>query len=1403
MKISRITILIFSLILIKEVKLLKETTEETFNLHKEDIFSVKISDLISFQDLTNKLKVESTELKVTVPQAYEMLENEEFWEIGGKKKTEPGFKIEKVYSQSNFGDYFVTLVKTDQINNLLIISEVKREDKKLSIVSKISHIADDEYKCDKVVMEKDKVYTGCLSKLENNFYICEKYYKDDTQPVCEFYNFNYDFKNDSLEKETIKLELNLTPNNDVIILMYFKDTKIEYFENKFLLKVNEKSSLLSVPFEHKYQIRKIKIVNYEQVSNKVSCLISGVTYKPSKLTTLHHMNIINGIIDKEFLNKSLIYQNFKSFDQFNQDILIYEEIEGKEIKITEMNLENLTQISITLKNQFSLVRADMGYNKAIIETKNDKNQKEFFIYDTNSKRIIKSDIDIKEDERWSVMSLMEKNFFFVFDYETIKGRSYFLNSLRTVDVKNENNQTQGTVLFHYEDTLILKVMLKYHDFDYEDPSFLKNLNDLQSIQGRVNKIKIDYYMNDMKIQNQSIEYFNKIEIKDNKKSIEKCNPIRVFFDKNLFLYLCWDKKILLYNSVNFENHELILKDEIFYKTDPLFDFDLIKSIRFYYDKLFLILMNDMKIYWSDLSTQNTFKINVIDFHLSNVLFEKYDDCSWNNQGLICLKENQWEELSVEFKQDIIKVEPTNQISKNEINSKYNYFNSYFDRNYQITIKKDKYFNRLVLKGCKLACDLVVNTEFDFNETTKTHMITLNNYVFINYPQEGSFVINGLVNGSIIKYPTEGYIKEYKEFIGFNNFPSENMFVVFYRTIRNTIRALLYKATIDVNQRLIQEFVVDSEDCTNPRFFSHVFNYQQFLIYYFCEDLSNREYLWKYQMDGPLYISKGNETGDILLINGKELNLNFIYKNPKNDFNISASKMILGGSANGVITEDIEKSGKLNIEGDLILGKLKEKINGIELLQRTHYISTKDIPLLEEKVKEFPNLSSTFHQNQFILFLGDYIYWDNKFRDISPYKDCIFVEISYDSNKYQEKAKVQKFNNIFLCRGDIGFNYFLTDFAEIDIMIPAEFLEPNLIVQKALMIIIKEEIHLLASLSDSNKIIDVIKILENSKGHQKNPFDVVNSYLINLDNYFETTNFFSNFWATYDKEDSEIVLFFHPQYTSEIMIINFPLNENKISLRSKIVVSLHSNQELEIFKIKFFDLLDEDNITRIGIICTTNYHLYEINLEKEQEGEWEYKILNSFYNQSGNSKEDENISFNDHFVSLTLRKEKNLFNTLLWKKDDEKKHVHSSIGKFNLEEEDYKIANINMITMNDKDYTYVTYYYNKIGEKEWSGIKLKIFVSSNFQLKLDVDKLKYKELIKMKFISIDSQNVEAFIDLTLEENFRVFIFTITLIVLLILTFLLAILVVIIYKGNQKLKLDLERDLRENNITNNLA
>ena len=1391
----------FIILILTLTSITKCVSERNFNLHKKDTLSIQISDILSYSDLTNDLKTVSKNLNVQVPPVHKKIDINMVWEIEGKTEKKPGFKIEKIYDQTNYGDYFVSLVKTDEIDNLLIISEVNKNGQTLSITSKISQIASNDLHCDNVVMETEKVYTGCISESENYFYICEKYYKDDTKPVCEFYDFNYTFKKGELKDELIKLNLFVGNNNDVVILMFLKYSKIEYFQNKFLLKINEKSSFLSLPFEHNFNITKIKLINYLSKTSEVNCLISGEVKTPQLQNQLYHMKIISGIIDKEFLQKSLINNTLKSFDQFNSDILIYEEFEEedqKDIKITEMNLENLTKKYFFIKNQNKLVRADLGFNKAVIETLNNKNEKEFFFYDTNSKRLSRSDINISENERWFIMSVLDNNFFFIFDYVDIIGNAYFLNTQRTIDIKNENESDSGTVDIKFNGKTIYSIHIDYYDFD-QSLNYIKP--QLQCIEGRSNNVKIDYYTNDMKINNHNINYFSKMNIKGDISAIEKCNPVRVFFNQDLFIYFCWDKRILNFKSVFYKDNDLILSDAVFYKSDLQFDFDLIKSVKLYYGKILLILMNNMRIIWTDLSKNTNLKINVLDFEEFEYLTDKYENCSWNNQGLICIKDNNYEQLSIEIRNSIIEIDLISKKSVEQIKLKNNYFNSFYDRYYKLSLQKDKFYEKEIFQGCKVNCDLSIDTQLDLNEDTLTYMITQKNFVLINHDENNNLVIHGIINGSIIKYPTENYIKEYKEILLVNNSLYENLFVVFYKTVRNTTRALLYKGTLEVSQRLIQEFLVDEEECNEPKAYSQISNSNSFIIYYSCEDSVEKKYIWKFKMDGPLYKSIGNETEDTLIINGKEVNLNFFYFNKKNDFDVTSKDISLNGSTDGQILKDLESEGNITITGDVVDCKIRDlNLSGVEIIKRTHQIETSLVPIFEEKIKENENLKSCFNHNNFLLTLGDYILVDKQLKNTANYKECIFVNTTYNSSG-------KDLSQTYLCRGELSLKYYLTDFDKLDVLIDPQYLESNLKVFKAYMIRLKEEMYLVTSVNKNHKVLNVIKISESDKNpSDKNlPYDVINSSFLYVDSYYDMVTSFSNFFITFDKDNSEIVLFLHPQYSSRLLILNFPLNEDKINLRSRNIVEINYGKQLEIFKIEFFDLIDEKNITRVGALFTTNYHLYEANFNKNSDIEnWNFKIINEWYNQSGNSKESDIINFNDHFVSLTLRRGVHNVNTLFWKREvDEKKFVHSSIGKNLFGDKDYKIADVNMISMGGKHYTYVTYYHEMINEGEWKDVRVKIFESGNLQIKLDLDKLRYKESVNLKFVSIASETKDIYIELTLEENFKIFIFTLSLIILLIIMASLIIFVIVLYNGNKKLKSDLERDLRENNMTNNLA
>ena len=97
--------------------------------------------------------------------------------------------------------------------------------------------------------------------------------------------------------------------------------------------------------------------------------------------------------------------------------------------------------------------------------------------------------------------------------------------------------------------------------------------------------------------------------------------------------------------------------------------------------------------------------------------------------------------------------------------------------------------------------------------------------------------------------------------------------------------------------------------------------------------------------------------------------------------------------------------------------------------------------------------------------------------------------------------------------------------------------------------------------------------------------------------------------------------------------------------------------------------------------------------------------------------------------------------------------------------------------------------NSLNE-EYKSLKLISIDISTLKLKLDLEKMSYKENLKINFNSFNKKNVAVNISITLRQNFKVILFGVALVVLLILEGLLLVLIFIVKIKNKDLKNELD-------------
>ena len=1376
MFIKQITILIYLLLKITP----QDTTpnELRYYLHFDDIYSVRISDLLNYKNFLDDLTIEKSSKDIIINDPVPILEfeNESLWENeeGFFISKKPVFKITKIYDSADYQNFNSYLIKTKEINNLLIISEIIKEKnlKKIIIKNRIVQFVDPSFICDEILMDKDHIYSSCISLRDNNIQLCKKNYLLNTVSSCRIFNLDFELKNDQLKTSELGIQVFTNTDGIKIYFMYFRKSLILNYQKKIILITDESYIILEVPIQE-FVIDDLQVLSYRKEREIITCLITNFK---GQYTELYSLKIERGLIDKEHLAEGLIKDNIIHFDYYERVVLFYEEDpEANQIIMTELHLESLTDRVIKIPGQKQVLRTDLGCNIAIMQSRNDHFMKSVFFYDISTERIFESKVKLHDHDQWSVISVYDKNMFLIFDQNEMNFKIYNIISLRSIQIENPKNIDKAYITFKVKGQTVLNLNLRYIKFDSDSAPATDKY---KTIKSKYNTVKLNGLMNDMVVKsknNNFVEYFNQLKVFYPQE--DDCDSSKTFFVNDLFVFFCLDDTILLYSFIELDNQSIKLIKPKFFETNKK-DFDKIRSIRFYNNHLLLILDNDFKLSAVAIDKNNLTENNKLIFSTVD-LKNDYNECEWNQQGLICFTETDVYHVSINYQKGLLTTTITETIKRKNIHgSKNNFYNSYYNRSAILKLLYDKFFKEYYFEVSKKNQVFERYNKFLYPITPETQFIYIT-YVtdLVITKRVGELELFLIHSLSFLKLPVEKYLKNFKEMVLINTYPIDNVFVIFYRTKENTIRALLYKATLEANNRLIKEFLVDDKACKKPTAYSRTYKTESFLISYICSDKGNDVFkVFRHNINGPLLIIKPNQVSDELTY-GNELKSKLLFLNPKKNIFIKAkaTNVFIGKNKKKTMIYDLEKKN-LFIEGDHLYTSVLELPKGVTFLKRTTNLS--ELELEESLVykKPYTNIETGIFNDRLMILFGNYFYLNKKIEYNNDYIDCKRITPAI----VEEKDSIY-FRKIFICRKRDNFVYYFTNFDELNFKIDPEFIPTNILIQKPYIIKRKKFVYLLFAYSDNIKTIKIIKIYWTSRSkillifHQD----------IYCDSYHRKFVGFDAFYPFYDEVKNSILITLHPKYTSEIIILNYSLKENKVDAKDVSYPNLYEGKSLIMYFVRFFTEKDKK-----FMFAVTNYYIYEVEIVNDYG--WKLNIKNKFYNHYGNSKGKEIICYNDKYLVVLINPGEAKVNMLIWKRGSENKseNIFSTIGLMDLQSFGYKIMNLKFVNQNSNQISIIFYEERNPLYEEYKILKLVQVEISTFKLKLDLEKMFYKGDLKLKFNSFNQKNVILNIRITLRENLKTILFGVTFCVLFILLCLLLVLICIVKVKNKELKNELD-------------
>ena len=1358
--------------------------ELRYYIHYDDIYSVRISDILDYKDFLDDLTFEksSEDLVMNDPFAISEFENESTWENekGVFILKKPGFKIKKVYDSGDYQNYNAYLIKTKQTNNLLIISKITKEknSQKIILENRLVQFVDPTFICNEILMDEDHIYSSCISLRDNNIQLCKKNYLLNTLSSCRIFNLDFDLKPDFLKNSELGLEIFTNTDGIKLYFIYFKKSLIIDIQDKFILITEESYMILKIPIKE-FIIEKIRVLSYRKEREIISCLISNFK---GQYMELYSLKIQSGLIDKKYLAEGLIKDNLISYDLFDKILIFYEEDpEANQIIVTELNMETLTDRVIKIDNQQQVLRTDLGHNVAVLQSRNDNFLKSVFFIDNLTERIFESRIKTNDNDIWSIISVYNKNLFLIFDYKQMNFKVYNIVSVRSIEITNPKKLDSAIITFSVKNKPVLILNLHYIEFDkiwapHKEKFFI--------VHGKKNTVKITGLMNNMEITTENdnvIDYFNELKIFYPKED-DNCDSVKTFFEDDLFVFFCLDNRILLYSLVELDNNSLKLIKNKYFETNKR-NFDKIRSIRFYNNHLLLTLDDDYKLSGVSIDKNDLTENNKLIF--SKIRLKKdYDECGWNAQGLICSTETDIYHLTIDYQKGFLTTSIIDTVKKELIqgNKKKNFFNSYYNMDSDFILLYDSFFDEYIFQARdkNKVSEQYKTFLYPITDETQFYYITFETYLVITQRKEKLelFLIHSL---SRLKLPVEEFIKNYEKMLLINTYPIENLFVIFYRTKENTIRALLFKATLEANNRLIREFLVDDKPCKKPTASSRTYGSESFLISYICSDIGNNVFkVFRYNTNGPLLIINRGQVSDVLTYKnevnkGNEVKTKVVFTIPRksSEFKVITTNIVIGKNKKRIMIYNLEKENVI-IEGHHLHTTVLKLPKGVTFFSRANKISELD---LEESLvykRPYTNIETGTFDDKLMVLFGNYIYLNKKKEYNNNYIDCKRVFPASVGEK-----DLNYFQKIFICRKRDNYVYYLTNFDDLNFKLDPEFVEKNMNIFNPFFIKRKNFVYLVFAHSDNYRTLKIVKI------YWKNSNDILLIYCNDIysDSYHRKYVGFDAYYPFYDEITNSILITLHPRYTSEVMILNYSLKENKVDAKNVSYTNLYDGQRLLFYNTYFFN-----DYGIFGMFVVTNYYIYEVEIVNDYG--WQLRILNKFYNNYGNSGK-EIITFNRKYLVVAFNLYESKVNIVVWERGEENKSekIYTTIGLNDLETFDYKITNVKFENQSDNVNIIFCTDRNPFYE-EYKELKLITVRISPQKLKLDLEKMSYKDDLKLKYSSFNGKKVVVNISITLRQNFKVILFGVAFCVLFALLCLLCGLIYIVKVKNKELKNELD-------------
>ena len=1358
-------------------------TGRKYALLRDDVINLDVANILSHKYHLDNIDIQETNLNVDKPQTIRQLENIEDNDEGRMMNYEEDSESTVIIDTETHKNFALLLYKqNDQIK--LFITEFNKEGPKYKPTYSSKLFVPNHLRCTRLAIDDDTAYGACISKLEKNVQICANKYKTDLITECKYYNVDYDFTFAEMDELVVDLEIYVNNQGQKVMFLYFKNSPIDYFKRKFFMIIEGNEKMLKVNLE-RFVIDKIKVVSYSEDMRYVSCLVSSTNRDQKQL---YHMLIRNEFIDQSSLAEGSFKNKLRTFDYNNKVALLYEENHANnQILITALNVNDMTHTTVDIQKQLSVKRAIMGHDLAIIETLTVNYVKELYVYNISNGRLSKLDLALKDTEYWTLILVKRLNVIVVFDLRTNSFKYYSVLKFPQINIRHTGDQEdkRGMVKFNILDEKHYKISIKYNEADKTFPPLQNNFKTLPYDE---TLIKLHYLKNNAQFADANVKYFDPLKVKASDNLIEKCKPLYWVFVDHGALMFCSNNSMLAFESYAVEEKSLLLKSGYTFKLYPGLDLSTVRGTRIYFKTYVIIMTVDLKLHIFNMAFAGPGK----EMRLHQIDLKKADieDCHFNSQGIRCntsTRPTKYIWLHLKIKKSGIHLYEMNlkNVADGIVNN--NFHNSYFNRFVTFEMLLDVHANQYIIVFRNKQRSFNLFRKFPIKLTDKTRLYQLNNndiLVHVEHPNELLFFV--ISEGSYLSFPLDRYLKGFKKIVTFVFNHNSSFFVLFYRTIDDKIRGVLLKSSWHYANRIISEFYVD-ESCDKVKAFLEVTAEQDILVTYLCKEPHHLLRAFYLYHNGPFVSVPPTTTSQNINVAGDEFYEAFFDSITPVHVPLSAKaeNFVIKESESKSIEIDLETSKHFTVQGNVQDIRLNSKSPFIELHKRGHPVEdiVFDIKTNEDKgITPFPNLKALLINNNFSLLYGSSLYRHGRVEENMFFADCYLLTATYIDD-----VDIEKFSSYFLCKSSVSQQFYITNLKDYTKKIPVDIIEPNARVYDPYLMKIHRSVFIVLRIGE-DKIFQVLKFFVSG-----NDFKIVNSHFINAKTLSTLSELVgvADYFATYIEARNEIALFFHPAFTNQLNIVFINAKDNTVDHFKQELIEFFDAERLDFYSSKF--IVKDDN--KITVFITTLSHIYEIDLIRNET--FEYSIKDMYSNPKGNSVKGNHLAVSDDYVVLLYAREKSMSNVLIYQRDDDihTNQLYTTINQRDFKSEDYTITALELDKSNGQTFMYLIYYEGKLASGGYEKMRMKTLIIDTLKLKLNPKKLSHRETIELHVLDVDNNIQIVPFEITLFQNYKIFMFTVIFLILILLFFALLVLIVLVYRENERLKREILEELQE--------